>query len=199
MILVIDNYDSFTYNLVQYLGQCKVEPVVARNDQIDLAEIARMAPKGIVLSPGPCTPSEAGICIDISRAALDPESPLHGTPLIGVCLGHQTVGMVSGGNVVGAKTIMHGKASLVDHDGEGLFKGLPSPLSAVRYHSLTIGLDSLSQDFVVTSTARDDGEVMGIRHKVFPIEGVQFHPESVMTEHGFKMVENFVAMTVSLT
>lgn len=195
MILVIDNYDSFTYNLVQYLGQCGANPIVRRNDQLTLDEIAAMDPEGIVLSPGPCTPSEAGVCIDVSRAVLQPGSAIYKKPLLGVCLGHQTIGMVGGGTVEGAVTIMHGKASLVDHDGLGLFKGLPKPLSAIRYHSLTIRQGKVPPGFVVTSHAREDGEIMGIRHETLPIEGLQFHPESVLTECGLQIVQNFVDST----
>lgn len=192
MILVIDNFDSFTYNLVQYLGQCGVEIVVKRNNEITLAEIERLRPEGIMLSPGPCTPKESGVCLDILTAALrNPDSAL-GVPLFGVCLGHQAMGQVAGGVVKQAKNIMHGKASMVSHDGKGLFEGMPNPFRAIRYHSLVVTKDSVPPGFIVSATAEDDGEIMGMRHESLPIEGVQFHPESVLTEDGFRIVENFV-------
>ena len=218
MILVIDNYDSFTYNLVQYLGQCGAEVVVRRNDEITLEEIESLKPDGIMLSPGPCTPNESGVCLRILEAALsisdlgsrilemgknvsaeqirDPRSEIR-VPLFGVCLGHQAIGQVAGGEVRQAKNIMHGKASLVRHDGKGLFEGMPNPFQAIRYHSLIVTKDSLPPGFIVTATAEDDGEVMGLRHESLPIEGVQFHPESVLTENGIQIVKNFVAMTRS--
>jgi para-aminobenzoate synthetase component 2 len=196
VILVIDNYDSFTYNLVQYLGQCGVEAVVRRNDEITMAEIEAMTPDGIMLSPGPCTPDQSGICLDIARSFLTSGSS---TPLFGVCLGHQAIGQVSGGTVARAEKIMHGKTSMVRHDGKGLFEGMPNPFRAVRYHSLVVTQDTVPPDFVVTATAEDDGEIMGLRHISLPIEGVQFHPESVLTEDGMRIVENFVRMTKSST
>lgn len=194
MILVVDNYDSFTYNLVQYLGQCGAELLVRRNDEIDIAEIERLRPDGIMLSPGPCTPKESGICLDILRAALaaDGTDSALGVPLFGVCLGHQAIGYVAGGEVRQAKNIMHGKASMVSHDGRGLFAGMPNPFRAIRYHSLIVTRDSIPNGFYATATAEDDGEVMGLRHERLPIEGVQFHPESVLTEEGFRIVKNFV-------
>ncbi len=192
MILVIDNYDSFTYNLVQYLGQCGAEVVVRRNDAIDPDEIARMRPDGIMLSPGPCTPRESGICLDVLHHALSPQPGAFGVPLFGVCLGHQAIGHVAGGEVRQARHIMHGKASKVSHDGKGLFEGMPNPFSAIRYHSLIVTRESLPPGFIVTATADDDGEVMGLRHETLPIEGVQFHPESVLTQDGLRIVENFV-------
>lgn len=192
LILVIDNYDSFTFNLVQYLGQCCQSPVVKRNDQVGLAEIEQMSPQAVLLSPGPKTPAESQVCVEICQAALDPASVLYGRPLLGVCLGHQTIGMVAGGTVTKAKTVMHGKASDVQHDGAGVFLGLDSPLRVIRYHSLTVTEDGLRESFTVTSRATDDGEVMGIRHKSLPIEGVQFHPESVLTVNGLSMIRNFV-------
>jgi anthranilate synthase/aminodeoxychorismate synthase-like glutamine amidotransferase len=207
MILVVDNYDSFTYNLVQYLGQTGAEIVVRRNDEITLDEIARLKPEGIMLSPGPCTPRESGVCLDILNAALSgsggadgnstprlphsPAPPLN-IPLFGVCLGHQAIGHVAGGVVKQARNIMHGKASMVRHDGTGLFEGMPNPFRAIRYHSLVVTKDSVPPGFIVTATAEDDGEIMGLRHESLPIEGVQFHPESVLTEEGFRIVENFV-------
>lgn len=192
MILVIDNYDSFTYNLVQYLGQCGAEIVVRRNDAIDPAEIDRLRPAGIMLSPGPCTPRESGVCLAVLEKALSSDPGPFGVPLFGVCLGHQAIGHVAGGEVRQAQNIMHGKASPVSHDGKGLFEGMPNPFSAIRYHSLIVTKDSLPPGFIVTATANDDGEVMGLRHESRPIEGVQFHPESVLTENGIRIVQNFV-------
>ncbi len=196
MILVIDNYDSFTYNLVQYLGQCGAEVVVRRNDEIDLDEIDRLRPDGIMLSPGPCTPKESGICLPILDRYLFHNgfkgSAGEVAPLFGVCLGHQAMAHVAGGVVKQAHNIMHGKASLIRHDGKGLFEGMPNPFSGIRYHSLVVTHDSIPPGFFVTATAEDDGEVMGLRHEKLPIEGVQFHPESVLSENGFRIVQNFV-------
>ncbi len=190
MILVIDNYDSFTYNLVQYLGQCGADVVVRRNDEISLEEVQELKPDGIMLSPGPCTPKQAGICLPILESYF--QEGFGGVPLFGVCLGHQAIGHVAGGTVRQAPNIMHGKASLVRHDGKGLFEAMPNPFSAIRYHSLVVTHDSVPPGFIVTATAEDDGEIMGLRHESLPIEGVQFHPESVLTEDGFRIVENFV-------
>jgi anthranilate synthase/aminodeoxychorismate synthase-like glutamine amidotransferase len=190
MILVIDNYDSFTYNLVQYLGQCGAEVVVYRNDQITLEEIVALRPAGILLSPGPCTPNESGICVDILRQALA-SVPGFDVPVFGVCLGHQAIGFVTGATVNRAHKTMHGKASMVSHDGLGLFEGMPNPFSAIRYHSLVVDRSTVPTGFVVTARSTDDDEIMGLRHESLPIEGVQFHPESVLTEQGFRMVENF--------
>lgn len=192
MVLVIDNYDSFTYNLVQYLGQLGAEVVVKRNDEITLDEIRQLRPDRIMLSPGPCTPSKSGVCLDVIKLALADE--LQGTPLFGVCLGHQAIGMVAGGEVKVAGRIMHGKTSMVRHDGKGLFEGMPNPFMAVRYHSLVVTHESVPDEFIVTATAEDDGEIMGLRHKTLPIEGVQFHPESVLTQEGIRIVENFLQM-----
>lgn len=193
MILVIDNFDSFTYNLVQYLGMAGADVVVRRNNEIDVAGVIRMAPEGIMLSPGPCTPNEAGICQDIARAALTEDSSLS-IPLFGVCLGHQVLGHVSGGTVERAERIMHGKTSQIEHDGKGLFLGVPSPFTAVRYHSLVIRSGTLHPDFEVSATSTDDNEIMAIRHRTRPIEGVQFHPESILTEHGMDLVRNFLRL-----
>ena len=190
MILVIDNYDSFTYNLVQYLGQCGAEVVVYRNDQISLEEIVPLRPAGFLLSPGPCTPNESGICVDILRQALA-SVPGFDVPVFGVCLGHQAIGLVTGATVNRAQKTMHGKASMVSHDGLGLFEGMPNPFSAIRYHSLVVDRSTVPAGFVVTARSTDDDEIMGLRHESLPIEGVQFHPESVLTEQGFRMVENF--------
>jgi anthranilate synthase/aminodeoxychorismate synthase-like glutamine amidotransferase len=195
MILVIDNYDSFTYNLVQYLAQAGAEVIVRRNDEITLDEVVALKPEGIMLSPGPCTPSEAGICRDISQAALASHPDLQRIPVFGVCLGHQTLGDLSGGHVRRAHRVMHGKSSLVEHDGKGVFAGMPNPFRAIRYHSLVVDEASIPEEFIVTARSTDDGEVQGMRHRDLPIEGVQFHPESIMTEQGMTIVENFVAMT----
>jgi anthranilate synthase/aminodeoxychorismate synthase-like glutamine amidotransferase len=194
VILVIDNYDSFTYNLVQYVGECLkerpgVEIVVRRNDVITIEEIISLAPTGIMLSPGPCTPKESGVCLDVLRAAL---AGVITVPVFGVCLGHEAIGEVAGSKVVQAKKIMHGKASPIKHDGKGLFAGMPNPFSAIRYHSLVIDRNFVPDGFYVTATAEDDGEIMGVRHHSLPIEGVQFHPESILTEQGLRIVQNFV-------
>ncbi|MBS1704666.1 MAG: aminodeoxychorismate/anthranilate synthase component II [Armatimonadetes bacterium] len=192
MILVIDNFDSFTYNLVQYLGMCGAEITVRRNDAITLDEIRALQPDGIMLSPGPCTPKESGICLGILEAALSERFEELRVPIFGVCLGHQAIGEVSGAEVRRAPSIRHGKASMVEHDGKGFFHGIPSPISVIRYHSLIVRADSLPKDFVVTATSLDDHEVMGLRHNRLPIEGVQFHPESVLSEHGLEIIRNFV-------
>lgn len=193
MVLVIDNYDSFTYNLVQYLGMCQVEVEVRRNDAVSLNEIEQMRPAGIMLSPGPCTPKESGICLEILAKALKAEpGSAFAVPLFGVCLGHQAIGQVTGVPVVQAEKIMHGKASMVRHDGKGLFAGMPNPFQAIRYHSLVIQRDSVPPGFEVTAWSEDDNEIMGVRHLSRPIEGVQFHPESVLTQDGMKFVRNFV-------
>jgi len=195
VILVIDNYDSFTYNLVQYIGICGAGTIVKRNDEVSVDEIATLNPVGIMLSPGPCRPSDSGVCLDIARASLTPGSSLYGIPLFGVCLGHQAIGMVGGGTVSKSISVMHGKTSLVQHDGKGLFEGLPNPMTAARYHSLSIEADALPDGFIVTATSLDDNEIMGVRHLNLPIEGLQFHPESIVTEGGLRLVENFVRMT----
>ena len=195
MILVIDNYDSFTYNLVQYLGLCGVEVVVRRNDEITVDEIRELKPQGIMLSPGPCTPNESGVCLDIVRSSL--MGGARPIPLFGVCLGHQAIGQIGGGTVDQARKIMHGKASMIRHDGKGLLAGMPNPFRAIRYHSLVVTKETVPEGFVVTATAEDDGEVMGLRHESLPIEGVQFHPESVLTEQGMRIVENFVAQALA--
>ena len=192
MILVVDNYDSFTYNLVQYLGQAGEDVVVRRNDEIGLEEIRALNPDGLMLSPGPCTPKESGICLDILRAALADELTM---PIFGVCLGHQAIGEISGGIVRQARNIMHGKASLVEHDGKGLFEGMPYPFSAIRYHSLVVDSSTVPPGFMVTARSLDDNEIMGLRHETKPIEGVQFHPESILTQDGFRIVENFAKRT----
>jgi len=187
MILVIDNYDSFTYNLVQYLGELGAEIEVHRNDQVTLEEIERMAPERIVLSPGPKTPNEAGICLDLIKEFSGR------TPILGVCLGHQAIGQAFGGKVVRAPVIMHGKTSLVRHDGKSLFAGLPNPFPATRYHSLIVERESLPEALEVSATS-PDGLIMGLRHKEMRVEGVQFHPESVLTEPGKKLLANFLEL-----
>jgi anthranilate synthase/aminodeoxychorismate synthase-like glutamine amidotransferase len=188
-VFVLDNYDSFTYNLVQYIGEMGHEVEVRRNDQITVEEIAQLHPDRIVISPGPCTPREAGISIDVIRHFAGK------VPVLGVCLGHQAIGEAFGGKVVRAHNLMHGKTSQVDHDGKGVFRGIVSPLTATRYHSLIVEEKSLPKVLEVSATCIDrDGRrvIMGLRHREFPVEGVQFHPESVLTEHGKQMVRNFV-------
>ncbi|MBB6669599.1 aminodeoxychorismate/anthranilate synthase component II [Cohnella nanjingensis] len=185
MILVIDNYDSFTYNLVQYLGELGEEIVVRRNDEIDLDGIAALKPDHILISPGPCTPNEAGISLDLI-ARFKGE-----IPILGVCLGHQSIGQAFGGDVVRADKLMHGKTSEMTHDGRTIFAGIPSPFTATRYHSLIVKEDTLP-DSLEISARSDDGEIMGLRHKEYVIEGVQFHPESIMTDHGRTMLRNFL-------
>ncbi|MCO5296678.1 MAG: aminodeoxychorismate/anthranilate synthase component II [Fimbriimonadaceae bacterium] len=193
MILVVDNYDSFTYNLVQYVGECGEEVVVRRNDAVTVAEIATMSLTGILLSPGPCTPRESGVCLPLlDEAHRGSAGALGGLPIFGVCLGLQAMGHTAGGEVARAKQIMHGKPSLIRHGGQGVFAGIPSPFSAIRYHSLSVRPESLPSTYEVTATAEDDGEIMGLAHRSLPIEGVQFHPESVLTEHGMAMIANFV-------
>ena len=185
MLLMIDNYDSFTYNLVQYFGELGAEVRVERNDAIDIARIAKLAPSHICISPGPCTPNEAGVSLDLVAACADA-----GAPLLGVCLGHQSIGQHFGGKVVRGG-LMHGKTSPVTHDGTGLFSGLPSPFTATRYHSLIV--EDIPADLVVNATSAD-GSVMGFRHATLPIHSVQFHPESIATEYGHDMLANFMAI-----
>ena len=185
MLLMIDNYDSFTYNLVQYLGELGADVRVFRNDAITLDEVASMKPDHIVVSPGPCTPSEAGISVPlIKRFAGE-------IPILGVCLGHQAIGQAFGGRVVRAQRVMHGKLSLVTHDDRGVFAGVPSPFAVTRYHSLAIERATMPADLAVTATS-DDGEIMGVRHRTLAVEGVQFHPEAILTEHGRHMLGNFL-------
>jgi anthranilate synthase/aminodeoxychorismate synthase-like glutamine amidotransferase len=191
MVFVLDNYDSFTYNLVQYLGELGAEVVVRRNDQLSVDEVETMRPDRIVISPGPCTPQDAGISIALIR---------HFTgklPLLGVCLGHQALGAAFGGNVVRAPNLMHGKTSEVRHDGRTIFAGVPSPMTATRYHSLIVSEKNLPRELEVSAWATEkDGSrtIMGLRHKQFPVEGVQFHPESVLTDQGKQLVRNFLAL-----
>ena len=189
MVFVLDNYDSFTYNLVQYLGELGARVEVRRNDEVTLGEIEAMRPERIVVSPGPCTPQDAGISIELIRHFAGK------VPLLGVCLGHQAIGAAFGGQVVRAKNLMHGKTSPVEHDGQTIFCGLASPMTAARYHSLIVAEDGLPPDLQVSAWTHDrDGTrvIMGLRHRKFPVEGVQFHPESVLTHEGKKLVANFL-------
>jgi para-aminobenzoate synthetase component 2 len=185
MILVIDNYDSFTYNLVQYLGSLGETVEVRRNDEIDLSGITQMRPDHILLSPGPCTPNEAGI----SLAAI--ERFKGEIPILGVCLGHQSIGQAFGGDVVRAERLMHGKTSAIYHDGRTIFADVPSPFTATRYHSLIVKKETLPAELEISAETAE-GEIMALRHKVYPIEGVQFHPESIITEHGLQLLRNFI-------
>ena len=185
MLLLIDNYDSFTYNLVHYFGEIGEDVVVKRNDEITPQDAFSMKPDGIVLSPGPCDPDQAGICLALIEAVKDTK-----TPLFGVCLGHQSIGQAFGGRVVRCHEIVHGKLGEIHHRYEGVFAGLPSPFAATRYHSLIVERDSLPPDLRVTAELRD-GTIMGLKHAVLPIEGVQFHPESIASEHGHQMLKNF--------
>jgi anthranilate synthase component 2 len=185
MLLMIDNYDSFTYNLVQYFGELGEAVRVARNDEITLDDVAALAPACIVISPGPCTPNEAGISLPlIGRFAGK-------IPILGVCLGHQAIGQAYGGRVVHAKTLMHGKVSRIHHEGKGVFRGLPSPYEATRYHSLAIERETCPAELEITAWT-EDGEIMGVRHRSLAVEGVQFHPESILTEHGHALLRNFL-------
>jgi anthranilate synthase/aminodeoxychorismate synthase-like glutamine amidotransferase len=189
MIFVLDNYDSFTYNLVQYIGELGHEVVVRRNDQSSLEEIGRLRPEGIVISPGPCTPQEAGISVKVINHFAG-----H-VPILGVCLGHQAIGAAFGGNVIRAANLMHGKTSSVVHDGKSIFRDIPSPMTATRYHSLVVEEKSLPSELEISATCHDhDGSrvIMGLRHRRFRVEGVQFHPESVLTTHGIRIIRNFL-------
>jgi anthranilate synthase/aminodeoxychorismate synthase-like glutamine amidotransferase len=187
VILVVDNYDSFTYNLVQYLGELGAELTVVRNDVLDLPGIAAMRPERIVISPGPGTPDDAGVSLDLIRGLGE------STPILGVCLGHQAIGQAFGATVGRARRQMHGKTSPIEHDGRGVFRGLPAPFNATRYHSLSVVADTVPADLEISARA-DDGEVMGIRHRRWPVEGVQFHPESILTEHGKALLRNFLEL-----
>ena len=190
MLLMIDNYDSFTYNLVQYLQSLGAEVKVVRNDALTVEEITRLQPERIVISPGPCTPNEAGVSLDVI------ERLGQGTPILGVCLGHQSIGQAYGGKVIRAGQIMHGKTSRIRHEGQGVFAGLPDAYEATRYHSLVVERGSLPDALEITAwTENEDGsfeEIMGLRHREFPVEGVQFHPESILTEHGHALLKNFL-------
>ena len=199
MVFVLDNYDSFTYNLVQYLGELGAKVEVRRNDEVTVEEVEALRPERILLSPGPCTPSDAGILVPLIRRMA---ASARRTPILGVCLGHQAIGEAFGGEVVRARQLMHGKTSQVEHDGTGVFAGLPTPLTCTRYHSLIVAENSLPSTLVVTARSdelREDGKtsasvIMGLRHRTLPIEGVQFHPESVLTEGGHQMIRNFLEM-----
>ncbi|RKR02759.1 anthranilate synthase component II [Maricaulis maris] len=188
MLLIIDNYDSFTFNLVHYFQELGAQTKVVRNDALTVDEALALQPSGIVLSPGPCAPDQAGVCLDLIAAA--PNT----MPILGVCLGHQSIGQVFGGEVISAKTIMHGKTSPVVHDGSGIFTGLPSPFTATRYHSLAVRPESLP-DMLVATAHTADGEIMGLAHRTRPVHGVQFHPESIASEHGHALLRNFLDLT----
>lgn len=185
MLLMIDNYDSFTYNLVQYLGELGEEVMVVRNDEITLETVQQLNPAGVVISPGPCTPDEAGVSIDLINRFSGK------IPILGVCLGHQSIGQAFGGRIVRAGKIMHGKTSPVFHDEKGVFQGIPNPFVATRYHSLVIERSSIP-DCLEISAWTEEGEIMGVRHRTLPVEGVQFHPESVLSEHGHQLLDNFL-------
>ena len=187
MLLIIDNYDSFTYNLVQYFGEMGVETGVVRNDAVGVDDIRRMAPERICISPGPCTPNEAGISCAVIRELGA------GTPILGVCLGHQAIGQVYGGEVVRAGRLMHGKVSPIHHRGQGVFAGLPDPFEATRYHSLIVRRESVPECLEITAWT-DEGEVMGLQHRQHPVHGVQFHPESILTREGKRLLANFLAL-----
>ena len=186
MLLLIDNYDSFTYNLLHYLGSLGADVVIRRNDALDVHEAMAMKPAGILLSPGPCDPDQAGICLALTEAAAETK-----TPLMGVCLGHQTIGQAFGGKVVRADQIVHGKLGEIHHENGGVFRGLPTPFAATRYHSLVVERASLPDCLEITA-ALSDGTIMGLQHKELPIHGVQFHPESIRSEHGHAMLQNFL-------
>ncbi len=192
MLLMIDNYDSFTYNVVQYLGELGADVQVYRNDKITVDEIKKLSPERIVISPGPCTPNEAGVSIETIKAFAGK------LPLLGICLGHQSIGQAFGGKIVHANKIMHGKTSMIYHSDEGIFKGLASPYEATRYHSLVIEKASLPDCLEVTAWTKNESgeidEIMGVRHKEYAIEGVQFHPESILTEHGHDLLKNFLQL-----
>lgn len=190
MLLMIDNYDSFTYNLVQYLGELGQEVRVYRNDAISVSDVEALAPERIVISPGPCTPNEAGVSLEVIKHFAGK------LPILGVCLGHQSIGQAFGGKIVRARRVMHGKTSLMYHSGQGVFSGLPNPFEATRYHSLVIDRDSLPDCLEVTAwTQTDDGsvdEIMGVRHRTLAVQGVQFHPESILSQHGHQLLKNFL-------
>ena len=191
MVFVLDNYDSFTYNLVQYLGEMGQEVVVRRNDQVTIAEIEAMSPERILISPGPCTPQDAGISIALIKHFAGK------TPILGVCLGHQAIGAAFGGDVIRAPHLMHGKTSVIEHDGRTIFRQVPSPMEATRYHSLIVSEKGLPQELEVSARTTENGGgrvIMAVRHKRFPVEGVQFHPESVLTAHGKHLIRNFLAL-----
>jgi len=187
MILLIDNYDSFTYNLVQYLGELGAEVLVKRNDEVTLEDVDHLTPERIVISPGPCTPNEAGISVELIRSFAE------SIPILGVCLGHQAIGAAYGGEIVRAPCVMHGKTSEIHHDGKIIYDGLPNPFTATRYHSLIIKRETLPSELVVTAET-SDGVIMGVRHREYPLEGVQFHPESILTTVGKDLLRNFLKL-----
>ncbi len=187
MVFVLDNYDSFTFNLVQYMGELGADLVIRRNDELTVDEVEALAPERIVLSPGPCTPHEAGISIDLIRRMAGK------VPILGVCLGHQAIGAAFGGNVIRAPKLMHGKTSSVEHDGRTIFRGIASPMTCTRYHSLIVEEKGLPADLEISARTAD-GTIMGLRHRRFPVEGVQFHPESVLTDDGKRLIQNFLEL-----
>jgi anthranilate synthase/aminodeoxychorismate synthase-like glutamine amidotransferase len=187
MIFVLDNYDSFTYNLVQYMGELGAEMTIRRNDELTVDEVEALAPERILLSPGPCTPQEAGISIDLIRRFAGK------TPILGVCLGHQAIGAAFGGDVVRAAKLMHGKTSEIEHDGKTIFSGIATPMTCTRYHSLIVSENNLPQELEISARTAD-GTIMGLRHRNYPVEGVQFHPESVLTDDGKRLIQNFLEL-----
>jgi para-aminobenzoate synthetase component 2 len=187
MVFVLDNYDSFTYNLVQYMGELGAEMIIRRNDELTVDEVEALAPERILLSPGPCTPREAGISIDLIRRFAGK------TPILGVCLGHQAIGAAFGGDVIRAPRLMHGKTSEVEHDGKTIFSGIGTPMTCTRYHSLIVSEKNLPKDLEISARTAD-GTIMGLRHRKFPVEGVQFHPESVLTDDGKQLIKNFLEL-----
>lgn len=193
MVFVLDNYDSFTYNLVQYMGELGAEVVVRRNDEVTPEEVVAMGPERILLSPGPCTPQEAGVLIPLIKhlASLPEDKQI---PMLGVCLGHQALGAAFGGDVVRAPYLMHGKTSVVEHDGRTIFQDLPQPMTCTRYHSLVVAEDSVPEELEVSARVAGESLIMGLRHRTLPMEGVQFHPESVLTDHGKQLVANFLKL-----
>jgi anthranilate synthase/aminodeoxychorismate synthase-like glutamine amidotransferase len=191
MVFVLDNYDSFTYNLVQYMGELGAEMVIRRNDELTPAEVEALRPEKIVISPGPCTPQDAGISIELTKHFAKAKRRV---PILGVCLGHQAIGAAFGGNVVRASKLMHGKTSLVEHDGRTIFAGIPSGMTCTRYHSLIVSEEGLPEELEVSARTADGETIMALRHRELPIEGVQFHPESVLTADGKKLIENFLKM-----
>ena len=195
MVFVLDNYDSFTYNLVQYMGELGAEMVIRRNDELTPAEVEALKPDRILISPGPCTPQEAGISIGLlQHFARSQQNGGRRVPILGVCLGHQAIGAAFGGNVVRAQKLMHGKTSQVEHDGKTIFQGIPARMTCTRYHSLIVAEEALPEELEVSARTADGETIMALRHRELPIEGVQFHPESVLTSHGRQLIENFLSM-----
>ena len=195
MVFVLDNYDSFTYNLVQYMGELGAEMVIRRNDELTPEEVEALRPERILISPGPCTPQDAGISMELIRHFAElAENGGRRVPILGVCLGHQAIGAAFGGNVVRAAKLMHGKTSEVEHDGKTIFKGIPSTMTCTRYHSLIVADEGLPEELEVSARTADGETIMALRHRTLPIEGVQFHPESVLTVHGKQIIRNFLEM-----